>query len=126
MELAGLDLGLLPCFCTPKQADKAFLQVGSSDWNMTLVAPLKGTGDWYLWAAWLGGLSCLHPTPLGAPPHPLGPEGAAFSGPHPPGTTWGLAVGSRGTEETSSAGAQDTCVVHTPSSHDVKGLPFSA
>ena len=70
------------------------------------MAPLKGTGDWYLWAAWLGGLSCLHPTPLGAPPHPLGPEGAAFSGPHPPGTTWGLAVGSRGTEETSSARAR--------------------
>ena len=25
MELAGLDLGLLPCLCAPKQVDKAFL-----------------------------------------------------------------------------------------------------
>ena len=49
-----------------------------------------------------------------APTHPdSGPEGAAFSGPHPPGTTWGLAVGSHVTEESSSAGARNTCIVHT-------------
>ena len=53
------------------------------------------------------------PTLLWAPPHPLGPEGAAFSGPPPPGTMWALAVGFRGTEEFLSAVAQDSSVVHT-------------
>ena len=48
MELAGLDFGLLPCLCTPKQADKAFLQVGSSDWNMTLEAVIVGDRWWLL------------------------------------------------------------------------------
>ena len=46
MELAGLDLGFLPCLCTPKQVDKAFLQVGSSDWNMTLEAVIVGGDLW--------------------------------------------------------------------------------
>lgn len=73
------------CLCTPKQADKAFLQVGSSDWNMTLrpgllrplVAPLKGreTGicgqlGWVAFPA--------SPNPTSGPAHPLDPEGAAF------------------------------------------------
>ena len=47
------------------------------------------------------------------PPHPLGPEGAAFSGPPPPGTTQALAVGLCGTKAPLSAVARDTCVVHT-------------
>ena len=52
-------------------------------------------------------------SPFGVPPCPLGPEGAAFSGPPPPGTTWALALGLRGTKESLSALAQDTCTVHT-------------
>ena len=48
MELTGLDLCLLPCLCSPKQVDKAFLQVGSSDWDMTLEAVIVGGGPWWL------------------------------------------------------------------------------
>lgn len=52
-------------------------------------------------------------TPLGVPPCPLGPERAAFSGPPPPGTNRDLSLGLRGTRESLSALAQDTCIVHT-------------
>ena len=48
MELAGLDLGLLTCLCTPKQVNKAFLQVSSSDWDMPLEAVIIGGGPWWL------------------------------------------------------------------------------
>ena len=66
------------------------------------------------------------PTLLWAPPHPLGPEGADFSGPPPPGTMWALAVGFRGTEEFFvSCGSGQLCCAHT-SPHDGQGLPFSA
>ena len=44
---------------------------------------------------------------------PPGPEGAAFSGPPPPGTTRALALGLCGIKESLSALAQDTCTVHT-------------
>lgn len=44
----SLDLGLLRCLCPPKQVDKAFLQVGSSDWNMTLEAVIIRGGSWRL------------------------------------------------------------------------------
>ena len=82
MELAGLDLGLLPCLCAPKQVDKAFLQVSSSDWDMTLEAMIVGGGPWWLLqrgpktvvpvVAWLGGLSCSHPLPIRGPSLPPG------------------------------------------------------
>ena len=108
MEFTGLDLGLLPDLCAPKQVDKAFLQVGSSDWDVTLeavdlqwgtlVAPPKGTEN----RAICGqpgccGLSCSHPHPTRGPSSSLGPEGAAFSGPPPPGNTWARAMGLHGT-----------------------------
>ena len=48
MEFAGLDLCLLPCFCAAKQVDKAFLQVGSSDWDTTLEAVIITGGPWWL------------------------------------------------------------------------------
>ena len=123
MELIGLDLCLFPCLCAPKQADRAFLQVSSSDWDMNLEAMISGGGPWWLLrrgpktmvpvAAWLGGLSCSHPHPIRGPSLPPGPEGAAFSGPPPPGTTRALALGLRGIKESLSALAQDTCTVHT-------------
>ena len=45
------------------------------------------------------GLSCPHPHPNQGPSSSLGPEGAAFPSPPPPGTTWALAVGLHGTEQ---------------------------
>ena len=55
----------------------------------------------------------VHPHPIRGPSLPPGPEGAAFSGPPPPGTTRALALGLRGIKESLSALAQDTCTVHT-------------
>lgn len=48
MELAGLDLCLLPCLCAAKQVDKAFLQVGSSDWDTTREAVIITGEPWWL------------------------------------------------------------------------------
>ena len=91
---------------------------------MTLEAVIFSGGPWWLLQRGLktvlsvGSLAIVAfpaptPTLLWAPPHPLGPEGAAFSGPPPPGTMWALAVGFHGTEEFLSAVAQDSSVVHT-------------
>ena len=122
----GLDLGLLPGLLASKQAYKAFLQVGYSGWDMTLEAVNISGGPWWLLRrgrkamASVGSLArwpflpLHHPTPtLGAPPCPLGPEGAAFPGFPPQGTTQTLAVGLCVTKGSLSAMAQDTCVVHT-------------
>ena len=122
----SLDLGLLPGLLASKQAYKAFLQVSYSGWDMTLEAMNVGGGPWWLLRrgrkamASVGSLARwpflpLHPptTTLGAPPCPLGPEGAAFPGFPPRGTTQTLAVGLCVTEGSLSATAQDTCVVHT-------------
>ena len=60
------------------------------------------------------------------PPHPLGPEGAAFSGPPPPGSTQALAVCLCVAKEVFvSRGSRHLCCAHT-SPPDVQGLPFSA
>ena len=48
MELAGHNLHLLPCLRAAKQVDKTFLQVGSSDWDMTLKAVIISGGPWWL------------------------------------------------------------------------------
>lgn len=68
--------------------------------------------SWYLWVAWLAGLSCSLPR-FGPLPHPLGPEGAAFSGPllqEAPRPWQCVCVSPKGSL---SAVAQDTEVVHT-------------
>ena len=78
MDLTGLDLGLLPGLCTPKQVDKAFLQGGSSDWDMTLEALFSGEPWWLLQRGpktmlSMGSLAIVAfpaPTLLRAPPHP--------------------------------------------------------
>ena len=57
--------------------------------------------------------SFLLPPTLWAPPHPLGPEGAAFSGPPPPGSTQALAVCLCVAKGSLSSVARDTCVVRT-------------
>ena len=61
----------------------------------------------------LASWSFLLPSTLWAPPHPLGPEGAAFFGPPPPGSTQALAVCLCVAKGSLSAVAWDTCVVHT-------------
>lgn len=122
----SLDLGLLPGLFASKQAYKAFLQVSYSGWDMTLEAMNVGGGPWWLLRrgrkamASVGSLARwpflpLHPptATLGAPPCPLGPEGAAFPGFPPRGTSQTLAAGLCVTEGSLSATAQDTCVVHT-------------
>ena len=48
MEVAGLDLGLLPCLCAPKQVDKTFFQVGSLDWDTALEAVVIGGSPWWV------------------------------------------------------------------------------
>ena len=127
-------LGLLCGLSASKQVDKSLHLVGSSDWDMTLEAVNIGRGSWWLLGrgrkavASVGSLarwSFLLPFMLGAPPHALGPEGAVFSGPRPPGSTRALAVGLCVTKGVFvSRGVGHLCCAHT-SSHGVQDLLFS-
>ena len=127
--------GLLFGLSASKQVDKSLHLVGSSDWDMTLEAVNIGRGSWWLLGrgrkavASVGSLarwSFLLPFMLGAPPHALGPEGAVFSGPRPPGSTRALAVGLCVTKGVFvSRGVGHLCCAHT-SSHGVQDLLFSS
>ena len=136
MELTGLDLGLLPGLCAPKQVDKAFLQVGSSDWDVTLEAVIFSGGPWWLLQRGrktelsVGSLAVVvfpahTPTLLRAPPHPWVLRELPFlvpllQAPHGPGHWVCMALRSF-----FCSGSGHPCCAHT-SPHDIQGLPFSA
>ena len=129
-------MGLLSGLCALEQVDKAFLQVGSSDWDMTLEAVVFIGGPWWLLqrgpktmlsVGSLAIVACPAPTPtlIRAPPHPWVLRELPFLVPllqalHGPWHWVCMALRSF-----FSSGSGHLCCAHT-SLHDAQGLPFSA